>query len=1345
MPGRHFPLLLFISIYFGILQFLYSQPVSGPETGLPFIQNFTAKEYGLHPQNWVSAQDARGIMYFANTGGLLEFDGVNWRRHELFESLTIVSMAIDRQGNIFLGGRGEFGYLEVDSSGQFIYMSLLKYLPEEIKSIRMVWETISTTHGVYFRSKYHILRWNGISLKTWETKTSFSHLAAVRDTVYVLEKGSGLKILLNDSLQIIPGGALFADKAMNVILPYDTSRLLLGTRNDGLYIFDGQEMARFKTEADMFFRENQLYHGVRLLGKEAKWALATTRAGLLILNKAGKVLRHLNKDLGLAANKVHFVLQDRQGALWLSLNNGISRVEIASPFAIFDQRLGIEGTPHVMARYQGDLFIGTNRGLFRQDKGPSKIQNRPLAGQNFTAVQGVTGQVWALHATGSQLLVGTGGGIFSIQNKKAGLIASLPNATYCFYRGDENLIFAGTRNGLVVLKATNQNWVFAGKVQNISEAVSTIAGDKKGNLWLGTAFQGLRKVLINNQAPLSSRVIKYGKEHGLPGGMNYVYPVDGQVKIGTFKGLFHFSEAMQKFIPDSSLGTFLTDSTLTINRLAQDKKGDIWVMAGNKNSRLYHGRLTDGNYVWLNRPFRRLKDMNSVLEIYPEPNGFVWFLGRDEKIYRFDPNFTQKFKDTFSALVRRVRTIPGDSLIWGGSLQSPSIKLSPKATLSFTENSVRFEYAAPSYDQPEANRYQTKLEGYDSGFHPWTAETKKDYTGLPAGTYTFRVIAKNIYGDTSSEGRFIITVLAPWYQSWWAYILYLAIAVLIVVLIVKIRIVSLKQKTRQLESLVDDRTRIIREQAEKLEVLNTMKSRFFANISHEFRTPLTLILGPIDDMLARPEKKPEKKTLNLMQRNALRILQLINQLLDLSRLESGKLKLQVSRGDLSVFIKGIVMSFASLAGQKKIDLDYLEPSRKEDLAGLKNAYFDHDIIEKIFYNLLSNAFKFTAEGGAVQAKISNHKKSGFVEISIKDSGIGIPANRLETIFERFYQVDSGNTREQEGTGIGLALTKELVEQHHGAISVMSTVGEGTEFKVILPVSKEHFSADEIIDGMAPVVSVNENDNPRESSPEQIPKMNAVDALNPDSDTPIILVVDDHPDVRRYIRSHLEDRYKILEAEDGTDGVKKAIESIPDIIISDVMMPKLDGYQLCETLKLNEKTSHIPIVLLTAKAGEKDKISGLETGADDYLTKPFNSKELHVRVRNLIAQRRKLQERFQKEGMLKPQDVNVTSVEEAFLVRLKKTIEENLGIENFGVESLSAALSIGRRQLHRKIKAITGQTPTNFIRSMRLQRAKQLLEHKSGTVSEIAFQTGFGSLSYFSSSFKEQFGKLPSEI
>jgi len=524
---------------------------------------------------------------------------------------------------------------------------------------------------------------------------------------------------------------------------------------------------------------------------------------------------------------------------------------------------------------------------------------------------------------------------------------------------------------------------------------------------------------------------------------------------------------------------------------------------------------------------------------------------------------------------------------------------------------------------------------------------------------------------------------------------------------------------------------------EKEKELDQMKSRFFANISHEFRTPLTLIIGPLDDLISSTDLPDSRKKLTVMQRNADRLLDLVNQLLDLSRIESGKLKLNISRTDIIPVIKGVAMSFHSIAEQKDIRLDMdVHPNTLE-------MNYDRSKFETILTNLLSNAFKFTEVHGKISVFSTIVKGPGkssgseFLSIVVADNGQGIPAAEVDFIFDRFYQSDTNQLLQHEGSGIGLALTKELVELHKGSIRAESKMGEGTTITIELPIDMP------LQDGQLTIS--------KESVVEKALQIHeAVEQLDEDDTSlsgnrPVILVIEDHEDVRHYIQEILSKDYAIVSAMDGEEGISKALETIPDLIISDVMMPKKDGYEVCSILKNDERTSHIPLILLTAKSDSEDKITGLSTKADDYVTKPFVPRELLLRIENLIESRKKLREKYSKGGVIRPKEMEVTSIDEKFLNKLIDKVEGHLSDEKFGVEQLGDELGMSRSQLHRKLTALLGQGPNQFIRTFRLQRAHDLLRQKAATASEISYRVGFGSPSYFTKCFHDQFGYTPTEV
>jgi signal transduction histidine kinase/DNA-binding response OmpR family regulator len=541
----------------------------------------------------------------------------------------------------------------------------------------------------------------------------------------------------------------------------------------------------------------------------------------------------------------------------------------------------------------------------------------------------------------------------------------------------------------------------------------------------------------------------------------------------------------------------------------------------------------------------------------------------------------------------------------------------------------------------------------------------------------------------------------------------------------------------------------LEEKSEKLQEMDKIKSRFFANISHEFRTPLTLILGLVNKQIAAPDNPPNPNDSDTIKRNSQRLLQLINQLLDLSRIESGGLKLEVSKRDITKFTKKLTSQFESLAFEKKINITF----NGHELSNQKphqpiEMFYDREKLQKILTNLLSNAVKFTPQNGKIGVEVKEEKNVDsaldLACIKISNTGEGIPEDKLPFVFDRFFQVDSASNRQYEGTGIGLALVKELVQLHHGSVSAESNLGV-TSFTIRLPLRENYLKEDEKIICLSDDLNSQEDPGLYAADLNKIPILQNDNAVVVDSDNQLeILIVEDNHDLRSFIKNILLQDYLVTEAFDGVDGMEKAEAIIPDLIISDVMMPRMDGFDLCRNLKTNEKTNHIPVILLTAKAARENKLEGLETGADDYLVKPFDEAELQIRIRNLITIREKLQKKYQGTSWQKPKEIKVQSVQEKFIEELKKIVEKNIGNETFGVEHLGKALAMSRSQLHRKLKALTNLPATTFIRNYRLHRAADLLMQDAGNVTEIAYQVGFNSQTYFSSSFQELFGCSPTE-
>lgn len=639
-------------------------------------------------------------------------------------------------------------------------------------------------------------------------------------------------------------------------------------------------------------------------------------------------------------------------------------------------------------------------------------------------------------------------------------------------------------------------------------------------------------------------------------------------------------------------------------------------------------------------------------------------------------------------------------------------------SLRHNQNAFKLRFGALAFQHPETNRHEFKLEGYDQQWRPAGADPVATYVKVPPGDYTFRVRGATLRSDWGPEKFIRVQIASPWWATWWAYAFY---TLVVVGLLFAFYYFQLNRKLAKAE-------------AHRLQEFDTVKTRLYTNITHEFRTPLTVISGMAGQIRENP-KEWFSEGLTMIQRNSSRLLDLVNQMLDLSKLESGKMALHLQQGDIVSFLKYIVESFHSFASNKKIQVHF---HAEEDQVMMD---FDREKMQQVITNLLSNAVKFTPEGGHIYVR-SEVKDATNLKISVRDTGQGISEEEVLYIFDRFYQVDDMATRHGEGTGIGLALVKELIKLMGGEISVKSKPGKGTEFDLLLPVRRSSVLHSAVAES-AVVQSA------RVHSAESGPQATSV-GLEQDKRKPQVLLIEDNPDVVAYIVSCLQDEYHINVGKDGQEGVEIAIEDIPDLIVTDVMMPHKDGFEVCRELKSDERTSHIPIIILTAKADMESKLEGLELGADAYLAKPFHKEELQLRIKKLLELRQVLQTHYLNvagltEGATIIKEVpQVTGVEDHFVRRAREAVEAHLDDFNFNVEQLGKAMNLSHSQLHRKLTALTGYSAGKFIRYIRLSKAKDLLQDPEMSITAIAFDTGFNDPNYFGRVFKQEIGITPTE-
>lgn len=801
-------------------------------------------------------------------------------------------------------------------------------------------------------------------------------------------------------------------------------------------------------------------------------------------------------------------------------------------------------------------------------------------------------------------------------------------------------------------------------------------------------------------------------------------------------------------------------------------------------------------FFWLssNLGLQRVRrdDLNAVLD---DRADWVYAVGLPQKAGHLgvDPGMQRALQDHTGALwypsLRGITRVD-PAIYQTGFTKPPVVKVEEivtekgiygaqsTLTLSPDERRLTIAYEAISLGAPDLLHFRFRLEGLDATWIEAGSKRSASYAHVKPGHYTFRVQAMNGGGVWSEEDAvFTFTVQPFFYETTWFYLLCGLGLLALGVAGFSYRLRHYKRKHVELDQLVRARThelaiekqnveqalQTVAEQSEQLQSLDEAKSRFFANISHEFRTPLLLILGPLEDLRDGVQgalREEAREQVALAHRNGRRLLRLVNQLLDVSRLETGRLTLQAQLTEAVAFVKQVAGTFASMAKRKGIDFHVEVPD--EPLW----VYFDPDQMEKVLTNLLGNAFKFSPQKSAVTLRITTedapHNDSYFV-VTVQDTGPGIAPEHLPHLFERFYQADASSTRRQPGTGIGLALAKELVTLHHGKIDVESEEGKGSTFTVRLPLGHAHFAEEELAapaaaaspllpDTMGKGTSattgwLNEIEGVNNAAPGDKAAVEA--PAHAGDDVTTVLVVDDNPDVRAYMRRHLEEAYRVVEAMNGRTALEQTRSVLPDLIISDVMMPEMDGFSFCKALKQDPELDFIPIILLTAKASPESKILGLQEGADDYLTKPFNVRELIARVENLIASRQCLKARLdgtvvsEPTVLAYPDRSTLTTHDHSFFDQFQLVLEEHLSDENMGVNDLAEAMGLSRSTLYRRVHDVFQQSPMELLWQVRLQHAAQLLTQPDINVSEVAYGVGFRSVAHFSTRFSEHFGVTPS--
>lgn len=759
---------LFFIIF--ILQATQITATSNLEAGKPLLTNYTSRDYQANPSNMAIVQDLRGVMYFGNADGVLEYDGVSWRLIPLPNHTIARSLAFCPTGRIYVGSVGEFGFLAPDSTGRLNYHSLLPHLAEAERDFFDVWDIHVTSHGVYFRTATAIFHWHDHQIKIIKPKTRFHTSYAVRDEIYTRQWDIGLMKISGDSLVLVPGGERFADERIYAMLPYKQDKIFLGTRKQGLFLYDGSTFRPFPSEVSQYLLKNQLYSGAML--KNNTFALGTNRGGVVIIDSNGQFLILINKTNGLPGEAINDIFLDRQDGVWLALDEGLSRVEYFSPISYFDDSYGIDGGVNSILRHQGRLFLATSLGVFYLSADNSNTQFGRL---KFNPISGIATQCWDLLAFDDRLLVATGDGVYQIVGDRATFVKRSESREFYAWtllrsKQNSNQIYVGLDNGLARLRYQNGEWIDEGRLPGIQDNVRAIVENDDGSLWLGKMRSGVIKV--TNPTIRSDDAIwiqRFGSADGLPAGQVGVYDTPEHPVFASNEGLFYFNAQTGRFNPDTTFGT----GRHKIGLVVADSSGDVWIGMDAPGEINVAHRQPESAYSLERTPFLRVPK-GEFFAIYPENDGVVWFVTPDN-LFRFDSNVSVDYERNYPTLIRQV-ILNDDSVIFNGTDTVPGDLSQPVLVLS--ENRIRFEFAATVFNGESGNDYQTFLAGFDEEWSKFTQETVKEYSFLPAGDYQFQVRAKNVYGHPGTPTVYRFKILPPWYRTWWAYGLYAVILML---------------------------------------------------------------------------------------------------------------------------------------------------------------------------------------------------------------------------------------------------------------------------------------------------------------------------------------------------------------------------------------------------------------------------------------------------------------------------------------------------------------------------------------------------------------------------------------
>lgn len=1033
------------------------------EVGIPFLRNFTPRDFGASPANMACVQDSKGLMYFANRDGVLEYDGVTWRLIPTANRTGVYSLAVDSKGRVFVGAQGELGYLAPDATGRLAFFSLKERIEPAFQQFSEVLGACATSQGVFFYTRKVLFLYSQERFTCWKADTTFHRCFSARDRFFIRQADLGLMEMKAGTLSLVADGARFAQSRVDVLLPFGENQLLIGSRDLGLFLHDGSNTVPFPSEVDGFLKKNLLYHGVVL--PDGTFSMGTFHGGSVFLDRAGRWRMTINRASGLPDETVDTQFVDSQGGLWLGLDNGITRVEWPSPVSGHGEMTGLKGKTYTVLRHQGSLYVGTNSGLFQLNSGWGGKDHSAGGGPGFLPVEGLKGQNWRLLSCGERLLVGNYQGVYEVRDGHARLIR--PSATSSFSllqsRQDPRRVFIGLSEGLASIRLDGGNWTDEGKVPGLNEGGYTLAESDDGRLWLSTRVKGLARVTFKDGDRKAPVVESFTTAQGLPGNNNInVHLIGREVVFSTPVGIYRFDEGSGRFLPHPGFQALFPSGPRRLQGIREDARGRVWMDAEQEATKEHEVgcAIPDGKGGWRWQGLPRLTEAN-INAIWSDEDGVTWFGGADG-LYRYDPGLNNSEASASPTHIRLVKQKDGTPIFWGWR------GVAPDPQLPYSANALRFEFATTGFDLPSRNRYQVFLEGSDDTWSPWTPETVKEYTNLPHGSYRFRVRSRTAIGVVGPESDFRFRILPPWYRTWWGTLLLLGAGSSALALGHRARTRLLVRRNLELQARIQeataelsDREREAQAQARnlaeayeelqglngqlnganaQLKELNEQKNLFFGIVAHDLRNPLNGIVMTAEVLDGEEELEEIWKMARQINHEGREMSNLIGRFLDIAAIESGKVRAEPS----SFLIEGVARHVADRhlapAAAKQIEL------RVEARAGaiLADVKFTKEVLD----NLISNAIKFSPPGKQVKVVLETAGEK--VIISVEDQGPGLTPEDKDKLFGRFARLSAQPTAGEKSTGLGLSIVKHMVEAMEGRIWVESEPGKGASFRVELP-------------------------------------------------------------------------------------------------------------------------------------------------------------------------------------------------------------------------------------------------------------------------------------------------------